>query len=302
MAIGVCITSSNGQVDFINGCKNDPGCAKWVDSVYNALTIEERIAQCFMIAAYTAGKDYNMDSVFRMVKDGKAGGVIFFKGNPTAQVQWTNRLQSVAKVKIMVAIDGEWGLAMRLDSTISYPKNMALGAMADDALIYAMGRDVARQCKRMGIHVNFAPVVDVNNNARNPVINDRSFGENKEKVAAKAIEFMRGMQDQGVLACAKHFPGHGDTDKDSHYDLPVISKNQYQLEATELYPFRQIINAGVGSVMVAHLRLPQIDSVRLAASLSEKVINKLLREQLGFSGLVFSDALNMKGVSKFFKP
>lgn len=285
---------------FYKGQKNK-ACRHWVDSVYEQLTVNERIAQCFMLPAYTAGKDYNMDTVLRLVRDGKAGGVIFFKGNPTAQASWTNKIQEAAKVKLMVAIDGEWGLSMRLDSTIVYPKQMALGAMAQDDLIFEMGKQIGKQCKRIGINVNFAPSVDVNNNPNNPVINDRSFGEDKFKVANKAIQYMLGMQSEGILACAKHFPGHGDTEADSHFDLPVINKSLEQLKETELYPFEKIFERHVGSVMVAHLFLPQLDtSSKIAGTLSRKITTDLLRTKEGFNGLVFSDALNMKGVSKYF--
>jgi beta-N-acetylhexosaminidase len=292
--------NEHGFIDW----QKDKQCKAWVDSVYDALTLDERIAQFFMLPAHTAaGKDYNMDSVVKLIGEGKAGGVIFFKGNPTNQAQWTNKLQEVAKVKAMVAIDGEWGLSMRLDSTMIYPRQMALGAVKNNELIYTMGKHIAQQCKRMGIHVNFAPCVDVNNNPNNPVINERSFGEDKIKVSLKGIEYMRGMQDEGVLACAKHFPGHGDTETDSHHDLPVINKSLEQLQQLELFPFKQLIKNGVGSVMAAHLHLPQLDSSgAVASSLSKKVVTELLKEQMHFNGLVFSDALNMKGVSKFFAP
>lgn len=291
------------QDDYFTKWKSNKACKQWVDSVYEQLSIDERIAQCFMLPAYTSGKDFNMDTVLRLVSEGKAGGVIFFKGNPTAQVSWTNKIQQASKVKTMIAIDGEWGLSMRIDSTIIYPKQMALGAMANNDLIFQMGKEIGKQCKRMGIHVNFAPSVDVNNNPKNPVINDRSFGEDKFKVADKAIQYMRGMQSEGILACAKHFPGHGDTETDSHYELPVVNKSLQQLDETELYPFRKIFKANVGSVMVAHLYLPQLDtSSRIAGTLSPKITTDLLREREGFDGLVFSDALNMKGVSKYYKP
>lgn len=295
--------SLHAQDHYFINWKHNKTCQRWVDSVYEQLSMDERIGQCFMLPAYTAGKDYNMDTVLRLIREGKAGGVIFFKGSPTAQVSWTNKIQQASKVKTMIAIDGEWGLSMRIDSTIVYPKQMALGAMADNDLIFQMGKEIGKQCKRMGIHVNFAPSVDVNNNPLNPVINDRSFGEDKTKVAEKAIQYMRGMQSEGVLACAKHFPGHGDTETDSHFELPVINKSLQQLEETELYPFRKIFDANVGSVMVAHLYLPQLDtSSRIAGTLSPKITTDLLRHREGFEGLVFSDALNMKGVSKYFQP
>ncbi|MBL0310089.1 MAG: glycoside hydrolase family 3 [Bacteroidetes bacterium] len=298
-----CFLYSAGQnPDFVNWRK-DEACMKWVDSVYNQLSLEEKIGQFFMLPAYTSGKDYNMDSVLNLVKKGKAGGVIFFKGLPEAQAKWTNKLQDSSKVNCLVAIDGEWGLAMRLDSTISFPKQMTLGAISDNQLIYDMGREIGRECKRMGIHVNFAPDVDVNNNPNNPVINERSFGENKFKVAAKGVAYANGLQDEGILACAKHFPGHGDVNQDSHKELPLILKSALSMDSLELYPFKALVNNDVGSVMVAHLNIPSLDrDTGSVASLSKKVTTDLLKVTLGFDGLVFSDALNMKGVSKFYKP
>ncbi len=288
--------------DFINW-RQDKACVKWVDSVYNRLSLEERIGQFFMLAAYTEGKTYNMDSVVSCIAQGKAGGVIFFKGMPDKEAEWTNRLQDSAKVQSFVAIDGEWGLAMRLDSTISFPRQMTLGAINDNKLIYDMGREIGRECKRVGINIDFAPVVDVNNNPNNPVINERSFGEDKYKVALKGIEYMDGLQDEGVLACAKHFPGHGDVDKDSHLQLPSVMKSAGSIDSLELYPFKILFNNGVGSVMVAHLNVPALDPDSASvASLSEKIATQLLQDSMHFNGLVFSDALNMKGVSAAYKP
>lgn len=299
----VCCVQAQAQgVDFLNW-RSNPKCVKWVDSVYNKLTVEERIGQFFMLPAYTAGKDYNMDTVMGLIKRGKAGGVIFFKGMPEPQAMWTNRLQDSAKVGAFIAIDGEWGLAMRLDSTIMFPRQMTLGAVADNKLIYDMGREIGRECKRMGIHINFAPDVDVNNNANNPVINERSFGEDKYRVALKGLEYAQGMQDEGVLACAKHFPGHGDTDKDSHKELPQVLKSAGAIDSLELYPFKILFNNGVGSVMVAHLNVPSLDTTKnIAASLSSTITGGLLKTKMGYDGLVFSDALNMKGVAAAYKP
>lgn len=297
-----CATIQAQGPDFINW-RNNPKCVWWVDSVYNQLTIEERIGQFFMLPAYTSGKDYNMDTVLGLVKRGKAGGVIFFKGMPEAQAIWTNRLQDSAKVGAFIAIDGEWGLAMRLDSTITFPRQMTLGAVGDNKLIYDMGREIGRECKRVGININFAPDIDVNNNPNNPVINERSFGEDKYKVALKGLEYAQGMQDEGVLACAKHFPGHGDTDKDSHKELPQVLKSAGAIDSLELYPFKILFNNGIGSVMVAHLNVPALDTTRnIAASLSANITGGLLKSKLGYEGLVFSDALNMKGVSAAYKP
>lgn len=281
----------------------DRACKHWVDSVYESLTLEERIAQCFVLAAYTQGKDENTAYLMRMAQENKCGGVIFFKGNPTAQAAWTNKLNEVAKIPLFVAIDGEWGLAMRLDSTISFPRQLTLGAIRDNTLIRAMGEEIGAECRRIGVNMNFAPVIDVNNNAKNPVINDRSFGENKHNVAVKGMEYASGMQSRNVVACAKHFPGHGDTDMDSHYALPTINKSLAQLDSLELFPFQVLFDAGVGSVMTAHLRLPQIDSTpNLSSSLSPVVATNLLQKTMDYEGLVVTDALNMQGVSKYFAP
>ena len=274
----------------------------WVDSVYQQLTIEEQLGQFFMLPAYTQGAQYNMDSVYNWMKQGKAGGIIFFKGLPEPQAEWTNKIQDSVKVQSFVAIDGEWGVAMRIDSVLAFPHQIALGAVADNKLIYEMGREIGRECKRMGIHINFAPDVDVNNNPANPVINDRSFGEDKFKVALKGMEYADGMQDEGVLACAKHFPGHGDVNTDSHFDLPLITKSAAGFDSLEFYPFKLLFKNGVGSAMVAHLNVPALDSTGTAASLSYRIATNWLQDSLHFDGLVFSDALNMKGVAKYYRP
>lgn len=296
-------TKATAQSPDFRNWQKDPACVKWVDSVYDSLSLEERIGQFFMLPAHTIGKLYNMDSVVQWVHEGKAGGVIFFQGAAPVEADWTNRIQDTAKVEVMIAIDGEWGLAMRLDSIMPFPHQMTLGAIADNKLIYEMGREIGRNCKRMGIQVDFAPDVDVNNNPNNPVINDRSFGEDKYKVALKGIEYSKGLQDEGILACAKHFPGHGDVDKDSHKELPSILKSAGAIDSLELYPFKIMFNNGVGSAMVAHLNIPSLDpDSGSVASLSHKIATGLLQDSLHFNGLVFSDALNMKGVSAAHKP
>lgn len=275
----------------------------WVEKSMKNLSPEERIAQLLMVAAYSNKGPEHAKEISRLVEKYKIGGLIFFQGGPVRQAELTNLYQSKANIPLMIGMDAEWGLAMRLDSTIAYPRQMALGALQDNMPIYDMGRSLARQCKRLGVHVNFAPVVDINNNPNNPVINSRSFGENKEAVAEKGIAYMKGMQDEKVIACGKHFPGHGDTDMDSHKSLPVISHQKDRLNEVELYPFRELINAGLGSMMVAHLNVPALDSSSsMATTLSKKVVTDLLQTELGFQGLIFTDALNMKGVSSFFKP
>ncbi len=274
---------------------------QWVDSVFNSLTSEEKIAQLMLIRAHSnLGADH-VKEVTNLIKKYDVGGLVFFQGGPVRQANLTNYYQNIAKTPLMISIDGEWGLGMRLDSVINFPRQLMIGAVPDAALVYQFGRAVGEQCKRLGIHVNFAPDVDVNNNPNNPVINDRSFGEDKYKVALFGIQYMKGMQDVGVMACAKHFPGHGDVDVDSHFDLPIINKSRQQLDSLELYPFREIFKAGVGSVMIAHLYIPSIDTTQnQATSLSYKNVTGLLRNELGYNGLTFTDALEMKGVAKFY--
>lgn len=278
-----------------------PAAIHWADSVANTLTPEQKIAQLMIIRAHSnLGQDH-IDQVTNLIKKYNVGGLCFFQGGPVRQATLTNYYQNIAKTPLMIAIDGEWGLGMRLDSVINFPRQLMMGSVADAQLVYQFGKAVGQQCKRMGIQVNYAPDVDVNNNPNNPVINDRSFGEDKHKVALFGIQYMKGMQDMGVMACAKHFPGHGDVAVDSHFDLPVINKSRAQLDSLELSPFRELIKAGVGSMMMAHLYIPAIDSTtNQATSLSKKNVTDLLRNELGYNGLTFTDALEMKGVAKFY--
>ena len=275
----------------------------WADSVIANLTLDERIAQLFMVAAYSNKDQKHKEEISTLIKEYKIGGIMFLQGNPTNQIKLTNHFQSISNTPLMIALDAEWGPAMRLDSIIPFPWQMTLGAIQNEKLIYNMGRNIAKQCKMLGVNINFAPVSDINSNPNNPIIGNRSFGESKLQVARLSAAYMKGMQDNGILACAKHFPGHGDTDKDSHHTLPVIRHNKHRLNKTEIYPFKYLINKGLGSVMVAHLRIPSIDATEnLASSLSDKVVNNILKKELGFQGLIFTDGLNMKGVSKYFKP
>lgn len=276
---------------------------EWVDSVYNSLTPRQRLGQLFMVAAYSNKDAAHKQELNKLVTEYNIGGLIFFQGGPMRQARMTNDLQAQAKVPMLIGMDAEWGLAMRLDSTISFPRQMTLGAIADNAYIFKMGAEIARQCKRMGVHVNFAPVVDVNSNPNNPVIGMRSFGESKELVAAKGSAYMRGLQNYGVMANAKHFPGHGDTDADSHISLPVIKHSKERLDDIELYPFKRLIADSVKSIMVGHLHVPAYDKANnRAATLSKNIVTNILKKQLGFKGLIFTDALNMKGVSSYYKP
>jgi beta-glucosidase-like glycosyl hydrolase/CubicO group peptidase (beta-lactamase class C family) len=275
----------------------------WADSVLNTMTLDEKIGQLFMVAAYSNRDSAHVREITNLVEEHMIGGLIFMQGGPERQAKLNNLYQSKAKVPLLMAIDGEWGLAMRLDSTNRYPLQMTLGSIKNNDLIYDMGVQIGYEMKRMGIHVNFAPVIDVNNNRKNPVINSRSFGEDKVNVALKGIAYMKGMQDNRVLACGKHFPGHGDTDTDSHKSLPIITHGKKRLDSLELYPFRELFRNGLGSVMVAHLYIPELDSTpNLASTLSKNIVTDLLQKELGFKGLIFTDALGMQGVAKYFGP
>lgn len=278
-----------------------PEAKHWADSVLKTLSNEEKIAQLMVIRAHSNLGEKHVQEVTNLIKQYNVGGLCFFQGGPVRQATLTNQYQKLAKTPLMIAIDGEWGLGMRLDSVINFPRQLMMGAVADASIIYDFGKAVGEQCKRIGIQVNYAPDIDINNNPDNPVINDRSFGEDKYKVSMFGVQYMKGMQDVGVMACAKHFPGHGDVSVDSHYDLPVINKSRAALDSLELFPFRELIKAGVGSMMIAHLYIPSIDSTaNQATSLSKKNVTGILRNELGYEGLTFTDALEMKGVAKFY--
>ncbi len=283
----------------INWSKNYP----WVDSVMNTLSDDEKIAQLMTIAVWTQRDTAYMKEVETLVSQQKVGGIMFMRGTPVKQAMLTNYFQSLAKVPLLVSIDAEWGLSMRLDSVPVFPRQMVLGGANDIELTRQMGSEIAKQCKRLGIQLNFAPDIDVNNNAANPVINDRSFGENKYTVAKHGIAYTKGMQEQKVIACAKHFPGHGDTESDSHLALPIIYANSKRLDSLELYPFKELIKNDVAAIMVAHLFVPAIDtSANTATSISPVAVKLLLKEKLGFKGLVITDGLNMHGVADFAAP
>ncbi|MDY0089946.1 MAG: glycoside hydrolase family 3 N-terminal domain-containing protein [Flavobacteriaceae bacterium] len=276
---------------------------KWVDSVYHQMTLEEKIGQLFMVAAYSNKDSAHVYSIDRLIENHKIGGLIFFQGGPVRQAKLTNRFQAKSKIPLFIGIDAEWGLSMRLDSTYRYPWNMTLGAIQDLKLIEQMGEQMGEQSKRLGLHFNFAPVLDINTNPKNPIIGNRSFGENKENVTEKALAMMKGLQSQGVFATGKHFPGHGDTDKDSHHTLPTISFDKNRIEEVELYPYRKMIKKGMVSVMVAHLNVPALETrTNFPSSISYNIVTNVLQKELGFEGLIFTDALNMKGASNFKSP
>ncbi len=275
----------------------------WVDSVMNSLSLEEKIAQLMMVGGYSRLGPEHKENLLRMVEKYNIGGIIFFKGGPARQSMMINRLQGAAKTPLLISMDAEWGAGWRLDSAISYPRQMMLGAIRNEELIYQMGYDIGKQLKRLGVHVNFAPVVDINNNPDNPVINSRSFGEDRMNVARKSYMYARGLEDAGVLPVFKHFPGHGDTNMDSHHELPVINFDFDRLDSLELFPFKFGIEKAIPAIMTAHLYVPALDSTDdQASSLSERITGNLLKGSMDFEGLVFTDALGMKGVSTYYRP
>ncbi|QLE00291.1 serine hydrolase [Galbibacter sp. BG1] len=291
----------------INGQQIDPLLskdseeqAKWVDSVYNTLTLKEKIGQLFMIRAFSGGDDEHIEKVKKLVAENQVGGIIFSTGGPYRQAKLNNELQDSSKVKMLMSMDAEWGLSMRLDSTFAFPYNMVLGAVKDDDLVRRVGKHIGEHTKRLGMHINFAPDVDINTNPKNPIIGNRSFGENRDKVTKKAMAFMEGMQSAGVLANAKHFPGHGDTSQDSHKTLPTVSFDKERIDSVELYPYKKLFPKGLASVMVAHLNVPSLESREgFPSSLSKGIVTDLLKEKLRFNGLIFTDALEMKGVANY---
>ena len=267
---------------------------QWVDSVFMSMDVDQKIGQFFMVAINPTHGEAHFKRIETLISTNHIGGLIFFQGEPYSYASLNNRFQSTTKIPLLIGIDGEWGLAMRVNSTMAFPKQITLGAIQDNSLIYKMGGEIARQCKRLGIHLNFAPVVDINSNPNNPVIGYRSFGELRENVALKSSAYMKGMQNNQLLACAKHFPGHGDTQGDSHFTLPQVSYTAERLKNVELYPFQQLINDSIKTVIVGHLQVPLYDW--RPATLSQNIITNLLKNEMGFKGLVITDALNMRGV------
>lgn len=276
---------------------------EWVDATYNAMTLEERIGQLFIADVWSGKEKLHTDKIKKLIKEHHIGGVMFSKGGPYRQAKLTNEYQALSKTKLLITQDAEWGLSMRLDSTYAFPWNMTLGAIKDNALVEEVGKRIGEHCNRVGVHMNFAPDIDINTNPNNPIIGNRSFGEDKENVAAKGVAFMNGMASANVLGSAKHFPGHGDTSQDSHKTLPTIDFSAERIENVELYPFHKLIDAGVASIMVAHLDIPSLGtSSGKPSSLSKEIVTDLLKDKLGYKGLIFTDALNMKGASNYKEP
>jgi len=275
---------------------------KWVDSIYETMALDEKLGQLFMVAAYSDKTSTHVNRIENLITENKIGGLIFFQGGPVRQAKLTNYYQSKSKIPLFIGNDAEWGLGMRLDSTSLYPYNMTLGAIQDMKLIEDLGTQIGEQSKRLGLQFNFSPVLDINTNPKNPIIGFRSFGEDKYNVAVRAIAFTKGFQSTGVFSTGKHFPGHGDTDIDSHKDLPTVSFSKNRLEVMEFYPFKKLFGEGLSSVMIAHLNVPGLESKRnYPSSLSYNVVTNVLQKELGFNGLVFTDALNMKAVKNFKK-
>lgn len=283
--------------------KDQTNQKKWVDSIYNSMSIHEKVGQLFMVDVFSKDSKDKTDLINSLIKDYYIGGIIFSKGGPVRQAKLSNQYQKISKTPLLMAMDAEWGLAMRLDSTFAYPWNMTLGAIADNKIVYDIGKQIGAHVKRMGMHINFSPVVDINTNPNNPIIGNRSFGEDRDNVTNKALAYMRGMQSTGILANAKHFPGHGDTDLDSHKILPTISFTIKRLDSIELHPYKRLFQEGLSSVMVAHLNVPALEKRKnFPSSISKAIVTDLLQDDLNFQGLIFTDALNMKGASNFKKP
>ncbi len=281
----------------------NPQHEKWADSVLQTLSLEQQIAQLFMVAAYSNRGPAHTYEISKLIEKYEIGGLIFFQGGPHRQALLQNHYQKLSKLPLLIAMDAEWGVGMRLDSTQSFPYQIALGALQDNTLIYRMGKEIGRQFQRLGMHVNFAPVLDINKTPSNPVIGYRSFGEHRDLVAQKGEAYSRGLQDMNILATGKHFPGHGDTGTDSHYDLPLIPFDKARLDSVELYPFKKLFEKGLGSTMIAHLNIPAWEaSSEVPSTLSSAITTDVLRKKLNFQGIVFTDAMNMKAVADRYPP
>ena len=276
---------------------------KWADSLLNTMSLDEKVGQLFMIATFSNRTEKYYQQIENNIATYHLGGLIFFQGGPYRQARLTNRYQQISRIPLMIGIDAEWGLGMRLDSSIDFPKQITLGAIQDNSYVEKFGEEVGRQCKRLGIHINFAPSIDVNTNPENPIINYRSFGESPINVAEKGLAYVRGMKKYNVLGSAKHFPGHGDTDQDSHRTLPLISHNITRLNEVELAPFRRLIADSVGSLMTGHLFVPALEPrANTPTSISEKIVTEMIKNQMGFKGLLVTDALNMRGITQGLPP
>src|SRR6218665_1272518 len=274
----------------------------WVNKTYNSLSQDEKLGQLFIVAIYTNKDEAHINQIRNIVTNDKIGGLILMQDDATREINLVNEFQSRLKVPLMIGMDAEWGVFQRIAKAHKYPWAITLGAIQDKNLIHDMASKIAEDCKKMGINWDFAPVVDVNTNPNNPIIGNRSFGSDVNNVVNSALAYSNGLQDNKILAAIKHFPGHGDTDKDSHLDLPVVSHNMERLEKIELAPFKALMNKGIGGVMVAHLYVPSLENEKgIPASISKKIVTGLLKEKYGFKGLIITDALNMGAVANKFK-
>ena len=273
---------------------------KWVDSVYSSMTLNQKVGQLFVVQAVSNKGISHKTKILDEITSNRVGGIIFSNGSAEEQVKLTNLYQEMSDIPLLIGMDAEWGLSMRLDSTFSFPWNMTLGAISDNELIKNVGNRIAAHCKRIGVNFNFAPVVDINTNPKNPIIGNRSFGESMQNVSSKSLSYMIGQQQMNILSSDKHFPGHGDTSTDSHKSLPIINHKKERILNVELKPFKNLINNGLESVMIAHLEVPSLEKTRgLPSTLSFAIVTELLRYRLGFKGLIITDALEMKGLSSF---
>ncbi len=272
---------------------------KWVDSLYNSMSLNEKIGQLFMPFIPSDNTTKNKTEIKYLIDSLHIGNFFFLKGHPHDEQELNNFVQSKSKYPVITAIDAEWGLAMRLDSTPRFPWNMTLGAIQNDSIIYKIGRRIGQNTYDIGFQMNFSPVIDINTNPDNPIIGNRSFGEDKENVARKGYMMMKGLQDETILTTAKHFPGHGDTSQDSHKTLPSVEFTYDRIQNVELYPYKELIPKGLTGVMVAHLKIPSVEFMGLPTTLSDKVVTQLLKQQLQYHGLIITDAMNMKGVANY---
>lgn len=276
---------------------------EWVNQTYNSLSQDEKLGQLFIVALYTNKDENHINQVRNIVTNDKIGGLILMQDDAAKEINLVNEFQQKSKVPLMIGMDAEWGLYQRINTAHKFPWAMTLGAIQDKDLIYKMATKIADDCKRMGINWDFAPVVDVNTNPNNPIIGNRSFGSEVSNVTQSALSYANGLQDNNILAAIKHFPGHGDTNTDSHLDLPVVSHSLQRLNKIELAPFKDLMNKGIGGVMVAHLYVPSLESGKgIPASISKNIITGLLKEKLGYKGLIITDALNMGAVANKYKP
>lgn len=292
-----CIVAANAIQPTIISGNTAKGASEWADSVYASLNPRQRIGQLFMPVVAPGDTVYGLSNMIHYVKNNQVGGLLVSKGTAKEYATLVNEAQKLSKVPLLIAIDGEWGVSMRVSDAIVFPRNLSLGAINDELLLYEYGKEVGRECRELGIHIDFAPVMDVNSNPDNPVIGNRSYGEQTTNVTRKGISFAKGLEDMNVLSVAKHFPGHGSTSEDSHSTLPLVDKSRTELKIIDLLPFREYINARLGGMLNGHLNIPAFGTSDIPSSLNPVIVTDLLKHELGFEGLVFTDALTMKGAT-----